>query len=494
MPTAPSPDRLPAVVEQTLAYILYQDGVLSEDQLLAAKQYGYEHGIDLRQAILRLKLMSEELLDTFMPENDATPSAEVAAIEASLVAPPTPNRDQLERDIRESLMSLSLAEGHPNLVEGILERGYACRLTDVHFDPTDEGCRVRFRIDGHLHDVLRVDRETGAALVSRMKILAGMNIVEKRHPQDGRITIPMAERKLDLRIATCPTLAGEKVVVRLHEVLTEAHEFEALGLPESQADTLSRLVAQPYGAILVAGPVGAGKTTTLYSCLDRLNLNSRNVMTIEDPVEYRISGVNQIQVDNRGDVGFAEGLRGILRQDPDVLMIGEIRDDETARIGIRAALTGVLVLSSLHASDAAATISNLYNFQIPGYLLSTSLLGIVSQRLMRKICPYCRESLEGDEATAVALGLDPDQHGDLIIARGRGCPACFHTGYLGRIGVFEILEIDDAMRELIFRQGSKEEIRRLAKEHGMRTLHQSAADKVLQRLTTVEEVHRVVVM
>jgi type IV pilus assembly protein PilB len=259
-----------------------------------------------------------------------------------------------------------------------------------------------------------------------------------------------------------------------------------------QAETLDRLITQPYGAILVAGPVGAGKTSTLYNCLERINSPLKNVMTIEDPIEHRIPGVNQSQINNPGEMSFSEGLRAMLRQDPDVVMIGEIRDDETARIGIRAALTGVLVFSTLHGSDAPSTISNLYNFGIPGYQLSSSLLAIVSQRLIRKICPYCRVTYASDEQVLAALELDPDEHRELRLHRGLGCPACFQTGYLGRTGIFEIMVVGEELRDLIFQQIPRDVLRRVAVDLGMRTLKHNAVDKILEGTTTVEEAYRVV--
>ena len=294
-------------------------------------------------------------------------------------------------------------------------------------------------------------------------------------------------------MATFPTIYGEKIVIRIHEVLTDAVGFSHLGMTPSQAETLDRLIVQPYGAVLVAGPVGAGKTSTLYNCLERINSPLRNVMTIEDPIEHRMPGVNQTQVGSSpGDMSFSEGLRALLRQDPDIVMIGEIRDEETARIGIRASLTGVLVFSTLHGSDAPSTISNLVNFGIPGYQLSSSLLAIVSQRLIRKICPYCRVAYTPDDKLLLALELDPDEHRGVNFHRGLGCPACFQTGYMGRTGVFEIMVVGEELRDLIFQQIPKDVLRRVAVDLGMRTLKQSAVDKIVEGVTTVEEVYRVV--
>jgi type IV pilus assembly protein PilB len=329
-------------------------------------------------------------------------------------------------------------------------------------------------------------------MLSRLKVMASLNIVERRHSQDGRISIMHHNLPRDLRVATFPTIYGEKIVIRIHEVLTAVAGFAHLGMSQEQAEVIDRLIARPYGAVLVAGPVGAGKTSTLYNCLERINSPLRNVMTIEDPIEHRIPGVNQTQVNSQGDMGFSEGLRAMLRQDPDVIMIGEIRDEETARIGIRAALTGVLVFSTLHGSDAPSTISNLYNFGIPGYQLSSSLLSIASQRLVRKICPYCRVTFAADEKVLLGLELDPDEHRDLRLHRGLGCPACFQTGYMGRTGIFEIMMVGEELRDLIFQQIPKDVLRRVAVDLGMRTLKQSAVDKILDGTTTVEEVYRVV--
>ncbi len=342
--------------------------------------------------------------------------------------------------------------------------------------------------------MLELDTAIVAPLISRFKVISNLNIVDRRHSQDGRITFDHQNRRRDLRVATIPTGLGEKLVIRIHDLLIDVHSFEHLGMTERQTTLIERLITKPYGAILVAGPVGAGKSTTLYTCLAKVNSPTRNVMTIEDPIEKRVPGVNQTQVDARGDLGFSEGLKAMLRQDPDVIMIGEIRDDETARIGIRASMTGVLVLSSIHGSDSASTIGNLYNFGIPGYQLSNSLLAIVTQRLIRKICPYCRIASKADPRELRALDLDPDQYADKVLHRGLGCPSCFQTGYLGRTGIFEIMEIGDELREMIFQQIPKDVLRRLAMDLGLQTLKQSAVDKILEGTTTVEEAYRVVSM
>jgi type IV pilus assembly protein PilB len=486
-------DRAPAPSgDSALGPILIEQGLLTVDQWLSAQQYARDHNLDVRQAILELNLISSERLNALAFEHLTAlaggGNGPAGAAQTSLL----PDRAKLERDIRNELREVADTATPPDLVSQVIERAFDSRATDIHLDPQVGHYRVRYRIDGRLHDVLELDPALSAAVISRIKVVSNLNIVERRHPQDGRMTVVHAEKPRDLRVATIPTTLGEKIVIRIHEALTTALGFDQLGLNAAQIAQLSRLTDRPYGAVLVGGPVGAGKTTTLYSCLSRVNLPIRNVMTIEDPIEYRLEGVNQIQVDPRNDLSFGDGLRSILRQDPDVIMIGEIRDEETAHIGIRAALTGVLVFSTIHASDAASTIGSLYNYGIPGYTLSSSLQGVVSQRLIRKICPYCRVQYPADEPTLRLLDLDPDQYRGLTLYRGQGCRACFQTGHLGRTGIFEVMEVGEELRELVFRQTPKDVLRQVAIDLGMQTLKRSAVDKVLDGTTTVEEVYRVI--
>ena len=516
-----SHDRLPPATEQALGMLLVQDGLLAVAQLLAVQQYGAEHNLDLRQAILKLKLVPEDRLQALI--RDQVPLVQASnplAVGQNLpaIAPatdpdkettgqpgPTPpavapkadnvlDRAQRERDIRNELKLIAETAASPDLVAQIFERAFETRATDIHFDPQEAFFRIRYRIDGQLHDVLELEPAFATSMVSRLKVMANLNIVERRHSQDGRIQVTYRGQVRDLRMATLPTVLGEKIVVRIHEAITQSYGFDLLGLNVNQTEQLSNICAKPYGAVLVAGPVGSGKTTTLYTCLSRVNVPTRNVMTIEDPIERRLPGVNQLQVDTKNDLSFGSGLRAMLRQDPDVIMIGEIRDEETAHIGIRAALTGVLVFSTIHASDAPSTLGNLYDFKIPGYMLSNTLLAVISQRLLRKICPYCKVTFEADEDQLALLGLDVEEHKGQLLSRGEGCPGCFQTGYLGRSGIFEILEVNDTIRELIFQQISKDVLRRVASDMGMRTLRQSAVDKVLEGATTLEEVYRVVQM
>lgn len=487
-----------------LAAVLVKNGVLTEDEIEEARRFAEEHRRDFKQAILEKNLISPERLNQLAFERlRALADAPTPTPDAATTPAPAPSdskavivltdRNQVQRDVRKDLQGLSQTASVPELVGQILERAIDCRATDIHFDPIDNGQRIRYRIDGQLQDIVFIEPAVAAAAGSRIKVMSNLNIVERRHSQDGRITIMYNNKPRDLRVATFPTIYGEKIVIRIHEVLTDVVGFHHLGMSKGQAEVMDRLITQPYGAIFVAGPVGAGKTSTLYNSLERINSPLRNLMTIEDPIEHRMPGVNQTQVGGGpGEMSFSEGLRALLRQDPDIVMIGEIRDEETARIGIRAALTGVLVFSTLHGSDSPSTISNLYNFGIPGYQLSSSLLAIVSQRLVRKICPNCRTCYTPDENLILSLELDPDEHRGIQFHRGVGCPACFQTGYIGRTGVFEIMVVSEELRDLIFQQIPRDVLRRVAIDLGMRTLKQSAVDKILEGVTTVEEVYRVV--
>ena len=380
----------------------------------------------------------------------------------------------------------------PRLLDYVFEAAVNSNATDIHFDPHEDGMVIRYRIDGFLHDVLNVAPATAMALISRIKVLANMDIVERRHAQDGRISVTVGEQEHDVRVATVPTTLGEKSAIRIMTTRATFSQLHELGLEPNQMQIVERFIARPYGMILAAGPVGSGKTTTLYSCLTKINRRSDNVMTIEDPVEYRIPGSNQIQVNTKVDFSFAEGLRAMLRQDPDTIMVGEIRDNETAKIAVWAALTGVLVLSSIHANDAPSTVTTLLNFDIPGFLIANSLVGIAAQRLLRKICPKCKEAYKPEEALLKQMGVDVKKHKDATFYKGKGCSECFHTGYSGRTGIYEILETNDEIKDLIFRQTTREVIRQVAIDTGMQTLKQSAFSKVLAGVTTVEEYFRVI--
>ena len=392
-------------------------------------------------------------------------------------------------------MAIEVTES-PNIVElvdSVLTGAVGVRSTDIHLEPQEEGLRVRYRIDGVLHDVLRLPQAAASGVIIRLKVMANLDIVERRMPQDAHLTITVDERPVNLRVATVPTELGEKLVLRVLDESRIITALTELGLEPEQRDQADEFLSKPYGMLLVVGPVGSGKTTTLYALLSQLNSPGKNLMSIEDPVEYRLAGANQLQVFRRVGFDFAAGLRAILRQDPDVIMVGEIRDDETARTAVRAALTGVFVMSSVHAPDAPATVATLYNFGIPGFLASGALIGIVAQRLVRKICPHCAVDYKPNAALLNQLGLPTKGKGrPKAFHRGEGCEHCFHTGYYGRTGIFEVLAMTEEIKDLIFRETTKEVLSQVARDLGMQTLRQSGLARVLDGTTTVQEFFRVI--
>jgi type II secretory ATPase GspE/PulE/Tfp pilus assembly ATPase PilB-like protein len=377
------------------------------------------------------------------------------------------------------------------LVDLLLVRSFDLGATDIHLDPTDDGLRVRLRVDGMLHDIVRIPARVTPNVISRVKLMAGMDITERRYAQDGHISSIASREDHDVRVGSGPTIYGERLVMRLMPSEKQFASFADLGLQEGQVEQVKHLISAPYGMVLSVGPVGSGKSTTMYTCLEALNDPSQSIVTIEDPVERRIAGLAQIQTDSRIEFGFVEALRGVLRQDPDVLMIGEIRDPETAHIGVRAAMTGVIVLSTLHANDAANTVEVFHEFGIAPMFIAESVRGIMSQRLLRKVCEHCRTTYHPDRATCQILEVDPSQAESIQLSRGGGCDRCFQTGYHGRTGVFEIMTITGVVRDAILEGQRQNAIREIARGAGMQTLEQAARQKVLAGVTTVEEMHRV---
>ncbi len=362
--------------------------------------------------------------------------------------------------------------------------------SDIHLEPQDKEVRIRFRIDGILHDITSTSSRVHPALVSRIKILSRMNIAERRLPQDGRFQVKVDNRAVDFRVSSLPTIFGEKIVMRILDKSTLLLDLDRLGFEPDDLKKFARLIQYPYGMVLLTGPTGSGKTTTLYSALNSINRPELNIITVEDPVEYQLSGINQTQVNPKIDFTFANALRSIMRQDPDIIMVGEIRDRETAEIAIHAALTGHLVLSTLHTNSAAGAIVRLQEMGVPSYLISSALLGVVAQRLVRKICPYCQTDLvvEGEDALKLSGGKEKK----LLLHRGRGCNLCHKTGYRGREAVNELLVIDDDIRSLILKNATERELTATAKEKGMSTLEENALRKVATGITTLEEMYRVV--
>jgi len=402
-----------------------------------------------------------------------------------------PRSENRQTALQQELRELADVVGPGPLVDLLLERAFEIGATDVHFDPRPDGLHVRLRVDGMLHDVLTLTSQTAPQVISRLKLMAGMDITERRLCQDGHISSSVLKHQRDVRVGSGPTIHGERLVLRLMPDDTKLTALDELGFEPSQLDVLKKAVRAPSGMLLSVGPVGSGKSTTTYACLSLLNNPGRSMVTIEDPVERRIEGVNQIQTDGKIGFGFVEALRGVLRQDPNIIMVGEIRDAETAHIAARAALTGTQVLSTLHASDTAATVDLFREFELPPMFIADSLNCVIAQRLLRKVCVNDREPYHPDHATAQILGLNPDQCASIELVRGVPSASNFNTGYMGRTGVFEILPIDIDTREAILHKRSSLEIRELSRSKGMQTLEQSAVNKVLAGITSVEEMHRV---
>jgi len=372
------------------------------------------------------------------------------------------------------------------LVNLLVEEALKMRASDIHIEPYEKTLRVRYRIDGNLREMSTPPKKMQNAIVSRIKILSQLNIAERRLPQDGRFKIRRDNRNIDFRISIIPTVFGEKVVMRILDQGALMLDMTDLGFDEGELRIFEKYIRKPYGMILITGPTGSGKSTTLYSALSTINDPRKNINTIEDPVEYQIKGINQVQVKPEIGLSFADGLRSFLRQDPDIIMVGEVRDLETAEIAIRAALTGHLVLSTLHTNDAPSTINRLTNMGVESYLVTASLMLVVAQRLVRKVCDRCKEELKPTDEMLESINLPIDKKYKLF--RGRGCDRCTGTGYRGRIAIYEVMEVSDEMRDLILKGASNVDIKRFAIEHGMRTLRISGIQKVVQGVTTIDEV------
>jgi type IV pilus assembly protein PilB len=384
-----------------------------------------------------------------------------------------------------------LADDAPvvQVVGRILTQAMRDRASDVHIEPSEQGVRVRYRIDGALKEVLTLPASMAVGLVSRIKIMAGMNIVERRRPQDGQLRTDIDGREVDVRVSTLATIWGEKCVMRLLDRTRSVMRLHDLGMPTDSAEKYTSFVRAPFGMVLCAGPTGSGKTTTLYATLTEISDPSRNVMTVEDPVEYVFPTINQIQTNEQAGVTFATGLRSILRQDPDVILVGEIRDVETARIGVQSALTGHLVLSSVHATDAVSALHRFLDMGIESFLVASSIIGIVGQRLVRRICPSCKVAytLTTEERAFFEESIESDKK---EFVRGQGCNFCSGTGYQGRIGVYELLRITPEIKRLVVGWATQDELRRLAERQGMRSLRDEAITLVTEDVTTVSEVIR----
>jgi general secretion pathway protein E len=420
---------------------------------------------------------------------DATPQTAAEVIED--LEEPGKVADELE--VQQDILDHDSEAPIIRLVNSILSQAVRDRATDIHIEPFERTLQVRYRIDGILHEVLTPPKRLQSSIISRLKIMADLNIAERRLPQDGRIAIRVRNRGIDIRVSVVPTAFGERLVLRLLDKSSTLLGLEEIGFPPDLFETYTHLIQRSHGIILVTGPTGSGKTTTLNATMQRINAPEMNIITVEDPIEYQINGVGQIQVNPKIDLTFANGLRSILRQDPDVIMVGEIRDRETVEIAIQASLTGHLVFSTLHTNDSASAITRLLDMGVEPFLISSSVLAMMAQRLVRVLCPACREPMQPDPETLSELGIAADhyaQHGKQFY-RARGCNACRSTGYKGRMGIYEMLMMDDTIRALVMQRANANTIKTTAVQGGMRTLLQDGAEKVLQGHTTAAEVLRV---
>lgn len=401
----------------------------------------------------------------------------------------TPEKVEEEEEIGEleDIPSVRLVN---DIIIGAINRW----TSDIHFEPQDPEMVVRYRVDGVLYDIMTIPKHIENAVISRLKIMANLNITETRRPQDGHITFKRGNRNYDFRMSTILTVNGEKVVLRVLDREAMLIGLEKLGFTPHDERAFKSLIKRPFGMILVTGPTGSGKTTTLYAVLSQLEIRKSNVITIENPVEYKLEGINQIQVDAGIGMIFATGLRTILRQDPDVILVGEIRDKETAEIAIHSALTGHLVFSTLHTNDAPSAITRLIDMGIEPFLISATVIGCIAQRLCRTICPECKTEYEASEEELKVIGKTAleKQKEKIVLKKGRGCDFCFNTGFKGRNAIFELLKVSDAIRKLIVSKAPAEKIRETAIKEGMRTLMQNGIQKILYGVSTVEEVKRIV--
>lgn len=397
------------------------------------------------------------------------------------------NLSESDRDLMDLANEAPIIKLINLLISGAVKE----RASDIHIEPFEREVRVRYRIDGVLYEKFTVPKSQQAAVISRIKIMANLNIAEHRLPQDGRIKIRLSGKEIDIRVSVIPIAFGERVVMRILEKGTFLYGLEEVGMDKRDFEMIDKLITSSHGILLVTGPTGSGKSTTLYGALQRVNSLDKNIITVEDPIEYQMPSIGQIQVHEKIGLTFASALRSILRQDPDVILVGEIRDMETAEMAIQASLTGHLVFSTLHTNDSAGAITRLVNMGIEPFLVTSSTIAILAQRLVRRICQYCREEYIPELESVIELGVPADQAHDQVAYRGRGCERCQNRGYHGRTGIFELLIMTPHIQDLTLRGVDSNVIKREAKRHGMRTLREDGASKVFQGVSTIEEVLRV---
>ena len=420
------------------------------------------------------------VLDKYYGDSEAQTMAEVYAAERKELLNKNQEDEAYNQDVNNSPVVL--------LVNSMIEQAARQRASDIHIEALENIVRVRFRIDGALYEKFKYDIHLLPAIIARLKIIGGMDISEKRKPQDGRITMVIDRVEYDIRVSILPTVFGEKCVMRLAQKKALTRNKKDLGLAEDDLRAFDNILKNPNGILLVTGPTGSGKSTTLYTALSELNNEDVNIITVEDPVEANIDGINQVQVNPKAELTFASALRSILRQDPDIIMIGEIRDGETAQIAVQASITGHLVVSTLHTNSAAATISRLEDMGIESYLLADSLVGIIAQRLVRRLCPNCKKEHHATAEEKKVMNID--ENGDILIYEATGCEKCDNTGYTGRIGIYEILTVTQNIKNMISRRATADEIARAAQTEGMHTLRQSATKLVLEGTTSYKEMLR----
>jgi general secretion pathway protein E len=401
------------------------------------------------------------------------------------------NLDQLVDEIASSDDLLDVVNRPPviRLVNDILFRALQMRASDIHIHPYETKIQIRYRVDGILYDTLTLNRNVLSLVISRIKVMAGMDIAERRMPQDGRCSVRIGQREIDLRVSTVPTSYGERSVLRILDKSTGLYTLDELGLWKDDLEKFDGTINRSHGVIFVTGPTGSGKSTTLYAVLNRIDSTQKNVMTVEDPIEYQLAGISQMQVASKKGVTFVNALRHILRQDPDVIMVGEVRDRETAATAIQSSLTGHLVFSTLHTNDAAGAVSRLLDFGVEPYLVSSSLICVMAQRLVRRVCPDCRQNYSPTPHELRELALTDGHDAEFHI--GAGCSKCFDTGYRGRTGIYELMLINEDIRELVYHRENAQNIKKKALEHGMQTLRMDGARKAAGGVTTVAEVLRV---
>jgi type IV pilus assembly protein PilB len=395
-----------------------------------------------------------------------------------------------ESDIRDGAAEAPIVK----LVNGVISQGVDDGASDIHFEPQDKEMAIRFRVDGVLHEIMSVPKRMQNGVLSRIKVMADIDIAERRIPQDGRIGLIVGGKPIDIRVATMPTVYGEKIVLRLLDKSSVLLDLADLGFSDKALSRYETSYRKPYGAILVTGPTGSGKSTTLYGTLNVLNTRDKNIITVEDPVEYRMNGINQTQINSKAGLTFASGLRAILRSDPDIVMVGEIRDKETAQIAIESALTGHMVLSTLHTNDAPGALTRLTEMGIEPFLTASAIECVLAQRLARKLCPSCKESFKPTEEALRINGFPVEAiKKDTVLHRANGCPKCSNTGYKGRLGLYEVMLITEAIERLTVERKSADEISRVAQAEGMLTLREDGIEKVLDGKTSMEEIARVIV-